>query len=120
MFDMTGPFIWSWCVSAYSIANRPPQLWPEQAEVVLGPADRAPHLVDLVDVTGKGPQVGVVRPVALAGLELVVMIIFDAGRRQVAVHDLEIGVRQAGPARQQEQLELRIVADALDPDLMRS
>ena len=92
----------------------------EQAEVALVAADRFADLVHLIDVAGEGPEVGIVWPVALPGFELVVVVIFNTLGRQVAVHDLEIGVGQARAASQQQEFELGVVADALDPDLVRA
>ncbi len=83
-------------------------------------ADRLADLIDLVDVAREGPEVGVVGAIALTGLELVVMIIFNALRREIAVHHVEIGVREARPASQEQELQVRVVADPLDPYLVRA
>src|SRR5262249_45095830 len=52
--------------------------------------------------------------------ELVVVVVLDAGAGEEAVERLEVLVRDARAAVQEEHLEPRVVADALRPDLERA
>ena len=104
MFEMMRHFIWSWCAIAYSIASIPPQLWPSRQKLSFVPPISFPYLIDLVDVTGKGPQIGIVRPVALTRLQLIVVVIFHALGGQEAVHHFQIGMRKTWAAGEQQQL----------------
>jgi hypothetical protein len=56
----------------------------------------------------------VVGAVAASRAELVVVVVLDACGGKVAVACLEVFVRRAGPAVQQQNLQVRVVADGRD------
>ena len=84
---------------------------PEQEEVVPVQPQRLADLLDLVHEARQLPQLRLVRLVAVEGAELVVVVVLDPRRRQIAVEGLEVLVRRARPAVQQQQLHRRRVAD---------
>ena len=89
---------------------------PEQEEVLPVQPQRLADLLHLVDEARQLPQVRLVRLVAAEGAELVVVVVLDPRRRQIAVEGLEVLVGRARPAVQQQQPHRRGVADALGPD----
>ncbi len=116
MFEITSPFRWRWWRSAYSMARIPPHECPSRKKLSAVQPQRLPHLLDFVDEAVEVPQVGVVGLVAVGRAELVVVVVLDARRRQVAVGRLEILVGRRRAAVEEEELRGRVVADALGPD----
>src|ERR1700722_14419111 len=88
----------------------------EQEEVVRTEAQRSTNLIDLVDEPPEIPERRILRLVAVGRSQLVVVVVLDPGGREEAVHGLEVLVRAARTAVQQEQLAVRVVANSLRPD----
>ncbi|HEY3091146.1 MAG TPA: hypothetical protein VGJ59_24125 [Jatrophihabitantaceae bacterium] len=84
-------------------------------EVTALKAQRGPDLLDLVNEPRGIPQRLVVGLVAAAGAQLVVEVVLDARRREVAVDSLEIFVRRSWAPVQQQHLQVGVVADPLRP-----
>ena len=76
---------------------------PEQVEVVLVEPERLADLFDFFDEAWQFPEFGLVRLVAVVGAELIVVVVLDAGRREVAVEGLEVLVGAARAAMQEQQ-----------------
>ena len=74
----------------------------EEDEVVPVQPEREADLLDLVDEAVQVPQGRIVRLVAVRRAELVVVVVLDAGAGQVAVARLEVLVRRARPAVQEQ------------------
>src|SRR5215831_8208276 len=87
----------------------------QQIEVVLVEPESLANLFHLLDKARQIPKRGLIRLVAVSRAEMVVVIILNCRPRQIAVATLEVFVSAARPAVQQQQLNLRIVADALGP-----
>ena len=71
-------------------------------EVVPVQPERPADLLDLVDEPVELPQRRLVRLVAVARAELVVVVVLDPGRGEVAVAGLEVLVGRARPAVEQQ------------------
>ena len=92
----------------------------EQHEVVPIQPECLADLLHLVDEPVQVPQRRLVRLVAEPGAELVVVVVLDPRGGQVAVTRLEVLVGRSRPAVQQQHPQVRMVADPLDPDLVRT
>src|SRR5450756_2570063 len=88
-----------------------------QVEVVTVQIERLAHLLDLIDEPFDVPEVRIVRLVAVRGAQLVVVVILDACRGEVAVAGLPVLVSRGRPAMEEQHPCLRVVADAFGPDL---
>ena len=93
---------------------------PEQKEAVPIQPQRLADLLHLLHEARQLPQVGLVRLVAIEGAELVVVVVLDPRRGQIAVEGLEALVGCARSTVQQQQPHRRRVADALRPDPKRA
>jgi hypothetical protein len=72
-------------------------------------------LFDLVDEAVELPQRRVIRLIAAARAELVVVVVLDPSSRELAVARLEILVCTTGAAVEQQQLEIGVIADPFRP-----
>src|SRR6185312_5330160 len=75
---------------------------------------------DLADEPVQVPQRRLLGLVAEPGPELVVVVVLDARVRQEAVARLQVLVRGARAAVQEEHPQARVVADPLGPDTERA
>ena len=83
-------------------------------------AEGLADLLDLADEPVQVPQRRLLGLVAEPGPELVVVVVLDARVRQEAVARLQVLVRGARAAVQQEHLQAGVVADPLGPDAERA
>ncbi len=88
---------------------------PEEVEVLLVEPERLPDLLDFFDEAGRVPQLGRVRLVAVDGAELVVVVVLDAGYREVTVECFKIFAGRAGPAVEEEHFRGRVITNPLGP-----
>src|SRR5947209_19333601 len=91
----------------------------EKVKVVAIQVQRLADLLHLLDEPGEFPEVGVIGLVAIRRPELVVVVALDAGVWQEAVERLEVLVRAAWTAVQEQEPLRRVVADSLRPDAKR-
>src|SRR5215204_6037294 len=88
----------------------------EQEEVVPIEAEGTADLLDLVDEPRDGPEVSIIRLVAVLRPELVVQVVLDAGAREVVGEPFEVLVCRAWAAVEEQELRSRVIADSLRPD----
>ena len=89
---------------------------PVQHEAVPVKAEGLPNLFDFVDEAVELPQRDLVGLVAIRRAELVVVVVLNARRREIAVAGFEILVRRARAAVEEKDSQRRVVADPLGPD----
>src|ERR1700674_4004528 len=87
----------------------------EQKEIRRLEPERNPDLFHFVHEARKFPQLRDIRLVGVVGAELIVVIELDPGLGEVGVAGLEVLVRAAWAAVQQQQLDVGIVAEAPGP-----
>jgi hypothetical protein len=73
----------------------------EQIEILLIDLQRGPDLLHLLDEAREIPQIRFVRLIAERRSELVVVVVLDARRREIAVEGFHVLVRRARTAVQQ-------------------
>src|SRR5712675_495945 len=87
----------------------------EQIEVVPIESECLANLLYFLDRARDGPELRRVRLIAVERAELIVEVVFDPGGGEIAVECLEVFVRGPWSAVEQQQLDPRIIADALGP-----
>src|SRR5262244_496864 len=96
--------------------NAAPRL-AEQEEVVPSQAESLADLLHFLDEAGGLEQRRIIGLIAVGRAKLVVIVVLDSCRRQVAVERFVVLVRRAGTTVQREQLDAGVVSDALGPDV---
>src|SRR5580704_7012301 len=89
----------------------------EEKEVLCVQTEGDTDLLDLVDKAIELPELGIVRLVAVCRAQLVVVVVLDARRRQVAVAGFEVLMGARRTAMEEQQLRSRVVPEALGPDV---
>src|SRR6202045_71014 len=92
----------------------------EQKEIRRLEPERYPDLFHFVHEARNFPQRRDIRLVGVVGAELIVVVKLDPGLGEVGVAGLEVLVRAARAAMQQQQLDAGIVAEALGPHSERA
>src|SRR5258706_369684 len=87
----------------------------EQKEIRRLEPERHPDLFHFVHEARKFPQLRDIRLVGVIGAELIVVVKLDPGLGEVGVAGLEVLVRAAWAAVQQQQLDAGIAAEAPGP-----
>ena len=90
---------------------------PVQHEAVPLKAEGLPNLFDLVDEAVDLPQRVLFGLVAERRAELVVVVVLNASRREIAVAGFEVLVGRARAPVQEKHLQRRVAADSLGPNL---
>ncbi len=88
-----------------------------EEEVVGIESQSSPHLLDFVDKALDGPQIRIVRLIAVAGAELVVEVELDPRLRKVILEVEQVVVGGSGTTVEQQDLDVRILPRATGPDL---
>lgn len=83
-------------------------------------AEGLPDLLHFVDKAIELPQRALVGLVAERRAKLVVVVVLNAGRRQIAVAGFEVLVGRARAAMKEKDSQRRVIADPLGPDLERT
>src|ERR1700746_1087913 len=92
----------------------------EEVEVTLVELERLANLLYFLHEARQLPETGFIRLVAVRRSELIVVVVFDPGAWQITVERLEVLVSHPWSAMEEQDLDPRIVADALGPDVERA